>query len=86
MSCCGQKRRAWREWDTRTAKPPEPQPPTLQNPITLYYLGGSALVVTGAATNTTYLFGDRDTSLPVDERDVSAFIAMGRFATASPGG
>lgn len=90
MSCCGQKRRAWRESittsnassTTKNVETSKLQAPVLQNPIFLYHLADSSLVVKGAITNITYLFGGRGTSLNVDERDAPALLAMGQFATA----
>jgi hypothetical protein len=81
MSCCGQNRQAWRQWNAPKAQlaPPEP---VLQNTVTLHYLGTSSLVIKGTVTNHTYLFASEDTGLSVDERDAPALIATGRFVQA----
>ena len=84
MSCCGQKRQAWRNWNAANA-PVAPAPPVLQNPIVVRYLGTSSLVVKGAATGRAYLFAGQDVGLTVDERDAPALISTGRFVTEMPG-
>lgn len=86
MSCCGQRRQAWRQYSrqsnasaiVQTSEIPEP---VVQNPVVLYHLAEGSLVVKGSVTGITYLFGGRGTSLSVDERDVSAFVATGVFST-----
>jgi hypothetical protein len=57
-------------------------PPALQNPGFLYHLAESSLVIKGAVTGRTYLFAGRGVGLTVDERDIPALIATGRFALA----
>lgn len=84
MGCCGQKRRAWRDPGPKRLTSHDHRPPTLQNPTILYHLGDTALVVTGAATDITYLFGGRNSSLPVDERDLEALMALHQFSAAPP--
>jgi hypothetical protein len=92
MSCCGQKRRAWREsispWKTKSTtknvETGELQAPVLQNPVILYHLADTSLVAKGAMTNITYLFGGRGSSLKVDERDVPALLATRQFAAPTP--
>ena len=84
MSCCGQKRQAWRERAAIKTQPSTPSPPVLQNPSVLYFLGGSSLVIKGKVSGTTYLFGDIHQGLSVDERDLPEFLGMGLFDTASP--
>ncbi len=81
MSCCGQKRQAWRERTVIKAQPSTPSPLVLQNPSILYFMGGSSLVIKGKVTGITYLFGDRNTGLSVDERDLPEFLGMGLFDT-----
>ncbi len=87
MSCCGQKRRAWRNaFAGSELAPPVPatgeiQSPDLRNPVTLYHLADHSLVVRGAVTNITYLFGGKDSSLDVDGRDAPELLATGHFAT-----
>jgi hypothetical protein len=83
MSCCGQNRQAWREWKPAALPAAAPSPPVLQNPVALRHLGTSSLVIKGAITEHTYLFAGQDTTLDVDERDVSALLATGRFVRAS---
>lgn len=86
MSCCGQRRQAWRQYSrqsstsaiVQTSEIPEP---VVQNPVLLYHLAEGSLVVKGTITGITYLFGGRGSSLNVDERDVPAFVATGVFAT-----
>ena len=79
MSCCGQKRQAWREMVRAKVQAEAEPPPAPQNPVILYHLGPSSLVIKGAATGFTYLFAGRETSLSVDERDVRALMATGQF-------
>lgn len=79
MTCCGQKRQAWRERTLPRVQAAPPPLPTPQNPVVLRHLGASSLVVKGTATAHVYLFAGRDSSLPVDERDVAELIAMGVF-------
>ncbi len=87
MGCCGDKRRAWREWAASSSTPKkaeivELKPPALTNPVTLYILTGPSLVVKGEVTGITYLFGGEGTSLEVDEHDAPALLALKRFSTA----
>jgi len=84
MSCCGQKRQAWREWPARNSQPSKSAPPVLQNPSLLYHLGESSLLIKGAVTGHTYLFAGRGVGLTVDERDMPTLLATGRFAPAPP--
>ncbi len=85
MSCCGQRRRYWRNSITRpnNGNENEIQAPVLQNPITLYHLADYSLVVKGAISNITYLFGGRDSYLSVDERDAPALLSTRQFAVKS---
>ncbi len=82
MSCCGQKRQAWREQGSINIQARSTSPPILQNPTVLYHLGDSSLVIKGMITGYTYLFAGRGTSLNVDERDLPAFLAMEFFEIA----
>jgi hypothetical protein len=84
MSCCGQNRQAWREWPARNTRVSDQPAAILQNPSVLYPLGQSSLVVKGAVTGHTYLFGSRGTELSVDGRDVPALIATGWFSASAP--
>jgi hypothetical protein len=86
MSCCGKKRESWREWNAGASRQINKvqQKPELQNPTKLCHLGETSLVIKGAVTNFTYLFGGRDTSLDVDERDIPGFMEMQRFAMSIP--
>ena len=84
MGCCGQNRQAWREWSTTNVQTSNPPPPVLQNSTVLYHLGESSLVIKGAVTGHTYLFGGRGTALTVDERDVSFLIGTGWFSASAP--
>jgi hypothetical protein len=59
------------------------QPPALQTPTPLRYLGDSSLAITGQITGRSYLFAGRDSTLAVDERDVAGLLATGRFAPSS---
>jgi hypothetical protein len=81
MSCCGQKRQAWREYNTSQFAVAPPPPAELQNPVTVHHLGATSLVMRGAVTGHTYLFAGHDSSLTVDERDVPALLASGRFTS-----
>jgi hypothetical protein len=79
MSCCGQKRQAWREATALTiAEIPRPRA-AIQNPRVVYHLGASSLVVTGAVTGTVYLFAGHGAELAVDERDLQGLLAMKYF-------
>ena len=80
MSCCGQKRRAFREASQLSRTAPAPSPPVLQGPRQLRHLRGHSLLVKGPVTGQAYLFGGRETLLAVDERDAPSMIASGRFA------
>jgi hypothetical protein len=83
MTCCGQKRQAWRGWNPAKA-PVAPTPPVLQSPTILRYLGTSSLAIKGAVSGCAYLFAGRDAELSVDERDVPALISSGRFVSVPP--
>jgi hypothetical protein len=80
MSCCGQKRQAWREYSTAKVSATAPPPAALQNVVTVHHLGNTSLVILGAVTGHTYLFAGHDTSLTVDERDVPALMATRQFS------
>ena len=80
MSCCGQKRRAWRMQAPAAA--PHPRP-SLENPTPVTYLGESMFVAKGGVTGLTYLF-NRGEVLNIDQRDVPAFIATGMFSRPLP--
>ncbi len=87
MSCCGQRRQAWRQYsrqstNTATVQTSEIPEPVIQDPVALFHQAEGSLVIKGAVTGTTYLFGGRGTSLSVDERDVPAVLAMGAFSTS----
>lgn len=85
MSCCGQKRQAWRKSEVTRVQPPgSSSPPVLQNPSVLYFFGETSLVIKGTVTGNTYLFADRNTGLSVDERDLPAFLTMDIFKTTLP--
>ena len=84
MSCCGQKRQAWREIAPINKQISTPTPPVLQNQKELYHLGEHALVIKGAVTGYAYLFAGRGTSLSVDERDLPAFLQMDIFSKTLP--
>ena len=80
MSCCGQKRQEWRTPSLRLSPTTHVAPPVLQNPVPLAFLGEASIVVKGARTGLSYLFGPRGEALAVDERDASTLIATGHFA------
>ena len=82
MSCCGQKRRAQIEVARNPIRPPPPAPPVLRNPRSLSHTGETSLLIRGPVTGQVYLFGGGG-ALGVDERDVPALLAIGRF-TISP--
>jgi hypothetical protein len=84
MSCCGKNRQAWRNWSTRTVSTDEQPAFALRNPVALYHLVDTSMVVRGAVTGTTYLFSGYGTTLSVDERDAPELIATGQFATVPP--
>jgi hypothetical protein len=62
--------------------PPVRLPPRLQSPRRIAFLGDTAVVVRGAASGLSYLFGPRGEALEVDERDVPALVASGWFVLA----
>jgi len=84
MTCCGQKRQAWRERALPRIQAAPLASPLPQAPVALRHLGASSLVVKGAATGQVYLFAGQESSLVVDERDVAGLLAMGVFALAQP--
>lgn len=87
MSCCGQKRQAFRTTTVRQAPPKVKMPhpvgmlasPVLSEPIPLAYRGDSSMVVRGPHTGTTYLFGARGKGLMVDGRDAPMLLRSGQF-------
>lgn len=79
MSCCGQKREAWRRSTVPRVEAVAPPPPPQQNPVAVRHLGASSLLVKGSVTGQAYLFAGADSSLLVDERDLGALVATGRF-------
>jgi hypothetical protein len=79
MSCCGQNRQAWRQWNAPKPQAAPAPPFVLQHPVHLQRVGASSIVVMGEATGQTYLFAGRDAGLGVDERDAPALLATGRF-------
>ncbi len=86
MSCCGQRRQAWRQYSRQsstgsTVQTSEIPEAVVQNPVALYHLAEGSLVVKGEITGITYLFGGRGTSLNVDERDAPALLATGAFSS-----
>jgi len=85
MSCCGQKREAWRRSTLPSAEAVAPPPPPPQNPVAVRHLGASSLLVKGAVSGQAYLFAGAASSLLVDERDLAALIATGRFAIVGAG-
>ena len=78
MSCCGQKRQAFRTTTVRLA-PLKVVSPVLSEPIQLAYRGDSSMVVRGPHTGTTYLFGSRGNGLMVDGRDAPMLLRSGQF-------
>lgn len=87
MSCCGQKRHAWREREAfeaqrrrDIARPVSPPLPVLQNPRVLRHTGPSSFMVKGAVTGNVYLFAAGGAGLAVDERDVPVLLKMAGFA------
>jgi hypothetical protein len=78
MSCCGQKRQAWRQAGAPAPQARPSPPPVLQNPTVLSYQGDSSLVIKGSVTGFIYLFAARG-ELGVDERDAPAFQATSLF-------
>ena len=79
MSCCGQKRQAWREAVQAKMQVAATPPPVLQNPVLLNHLGPSSLVIKGDVSGFTYLFSGEETGLEVDARDVPTLMATGQF-------
>ena len=79
MSCCGQKRAAWRTAASASAAPAAVAPPTPRNPVRLTHRGDTSTVVRGARTGLTYLFGPGGTTLEVDGADADALLASHRF-------
>jgi hypothetical protein len=79
MSCCGQKRQAWREYHAVKVTVLPPPTGALQNAVIVNHLGKTSLVIRGAVTGQTYLFAGGGIGLTVDERDVPALLASGQF-------
>jgi hypothetical protein len=79
MSCCGQKRQAWRQSNLPKIEAVAPPPTVPQFPVILRHLGNSSFVIKGEVTGHTYLFAGGDQVLTVDERDVPALLATGQF-------
>ena len=79
MSCCGQKRQAWRETVQAKIQAVATPPPVLQNPVFLHHVGPSSMVIKGDISGFTYLFAGQETALTVDARDVPGLVATGHF-------
>ena len=82
MSCCGQRRTAWRQPERTAAAAPAPQPPDLSNPTRVAFTGAEPIVVRGASTGLTYAFPAQSRGLDVDARDAVELLATGRFTPA----
>lgn len=78
MSCCGQKRDAWRKAPS-TAEKNLPRQPVIFNvgrPRYLFrYEGSVARAFKGVVTGKTYLFSFKGETRLVDDRDADAFMA-----------
>ena len=86
MSCCGQNRQDWRQWAAQRSllEQADSVKPALLNPKTIYHLGDTSLVMTGAVTGNTYLFPPRGGDLEVDERDFVHLLSTGLFHFRKP--
>lgn len=78
MSCCGQRRQAYRAAPPATPLPPAP-PRRDHATVAVGHLADYPIVVGGAVSGAAYVFGPRGPTLKVDERDVAALLATGRF-------
>jgi hypothetical protein len=77
MSCCGQRRNAWRQ--PEPAVTPVPAPVVLA-PMLVRFLGRGPVIVRGAGTGMSYEFPADATPLAVDYRDVDGFVGTAQFA------
>ncbi len=80
----GIKKAAWREWVPRRPRSADPPGPALQEPMAVRRLVDGSIVLRGAVSGITYLFGGRGSVLSVDGRDVASLLATGQFVAARP--
>jgi len=79
MSCCGNRRVALRTPTIPRVAPAAPAPLPPAEAVWLAARGEGAMVMRGAATGLTYVFGARGAALAVDARDVAQMMGTGRF-------
>ena len=79
MSCCGEKRVGNSASLFTAPAPVEPAPPS--DAVGLRYLGSTAILVRGPATQAAYSFAPGSVS-PVDRRDVDALLRTQLFRRA----
>jgi hypothetical protein len=82
MSCCGQRRAAWRQPERPVVAPVTQPPPALQSPVSLAFTGAGPIVIRGTTTGLTYAFPAGSVALNVDARDAQSLLGTGRFAKA----
>lgn len=80
MSCCGNRRAAWRSAlpaaESALAEPVAPRP---QNTVRIGHRGEASTLVRGTRTGFSYLFGPRGSTLDVDGADAEAMLASAQF-------
>jgi len=69
MSCCGNKRQAYRTW-------------LAPRPIRLRFLGAGAVALKGAVTGKSYMASESTREIEVDPRDAGEFVQNGIFVRA----
>ena len=69
MSCCGNKRQAYRTW-------------LMPRPVRLRFLGAGAIALKGAATGKPYAASESTREIEVDPRDASELVRHGVFVRA----
>ena len=80
MSCCGNRRAAWRAaMPGAGAALAEPLAPRPQNTVRIGHRGETSTVVRGTRTGFTYLFGPQGSTLEVDGADAEAMLASALF-------
>jgi hypothetical protein len=84
MSCCGDRRAAWRQPGPPVAAAVTRPPAALQDPVGLSFTGTGPIAVRGTATGLTYAFPAGSLALNVDARDAPALLRTGRFTQAHP--
>jgi hypothetical protein len=69
MSCCGNKRQAFKAWLT-------------PRPVRLRFLGAGSITLKGAFTGNAYMASESSREIEVDPRDAGEFVLHGAFVRA----